>query len=115
MEFQKVMEIRKRMTKDCRNGCRNCPISNLNNGEELDCTKFMYTYPERYEQILIDWDKENPVETRLTKLLKEYPVTPLDDNGIPNWICVKSLGYKEDCSKSCVDCWNVPVEITEVK
>ena len=71
----------------------------------------MFDYPERFEQILIDWDKENPVETRLTKLLKEYPYIELNEYGRPKRINPCDLGYECQDNTLCgtADCWNVPV------
>ena len=117
MEFQKLIGIEKRMLKikdgTCEIDCTICPFYYSNNHRNVNCLKLRYDYPELYEQILIDYDKENTVETRLTKILKEYPDIELNTDGIPKWICVKSLSYKEDCGKdcwkSCFDCWNVPV------
>lgn len=55
---------------------------------------------------------EHPEETRLTRLLKNYPNTPLNDDGIPIYICTTDLGLMDidDCDDDCVICWNRPIE-----
>lgn len=56
---------------------------------------------------------EHPEETRLTRLLKNYPNTPLlNEEGIPVYVCTSYLGLMDidDCDDDCVKCWNTALE-----
>lgn len=58
------------------------------------------------------WSEEHPPETRLARLLKNYPNTLLKAEGIPDYICAAHLGLMDidDCIDDCVSCWNTPIE-----
>lgn len=51
--------------------------------------------------------------TRSTRLLKNYPNTPLlNEEGIPVYVCTSYLGLMDidDCDDDCVKCWNTALE-----
>lgn len=107
-----------RMTKRTKNGlckikCSNCPLCSNNNGEGLSCPDFEMYYPEKAVKVVQRWSDEHPQRSYLTKLLKHYPNTPLEDDGTPNF-CPYRLGLmsKDNCRKdhNCVKCWNQPIE-----
>lgn len=56
------------------------------------------------------WAKENPQETRWTKLKKEYP--KLNDNE-KTQLCVCAFGYECDCDLNCAKHWDIPVDEEE--
>lgn len=60
------------------------------------------------------WSDEHPRKTYLTELLKNFPNTPLGDDGMPEIICPHHLGLKdiEDCEidSNCVECWSQIIE-----
>lgn len=107
-----------RMTKRKKNGvceikCNDCPLNITNNDIGIPCFDFEMIYPEKAIQIVQRWSNEHPPKTYLSELLKHYPNTSLDDNGIPNF-CPYRLGLMsiDDCRKdyNCVKCWNQPIE-----
>lgn len=105
-----------RMTKRTKNGlckikCSNCPLCSNNNGEGLSCPTFEMYYPEKAIEVVQRWSDEHPQKTYLTDLLEKYLNIPLDNNGIPAYVCPHDLGLMsvEDCKKDsdkCVECWN---------
>ena len=113
MEFVKVAEIRNRMcgsfaTKE--NCCRTCQMFFENNGTGKVCPSFMLDHPKEAEEILIKWDKENPVKTYKTDFLEKFPNTILYSTGKPK-ACVQHLyGITFNCDNTkCTDCWNSPL------
>lgn len=107
---------KRRMTKltntgVCKIKCTNCPLSDKNNGEGRFCVDYESHYPERAIAIVQQWSDEHPQKTYLTDLLEKYSNIPLDNNGIPAYVCPHDLGLMsvEDCKKDsdkCVECWN---------
>lgn len=109
-----------RMTKRTKNGlcktkCSDCPLCSDNNGtsEDMSCKTFEMYYPEKAVKAVQRWSDEHPQKTFLTEFLKNYPNTPLGDDGTPEIICPHYLGLKdiEDCGidPNCVECWNQPL------
>lgn len=99
----------------CKIDCANCPLNSSNNGTNgmTSCSDFETFYPEKTIEIVQKWSDEHPQKTFLTEFLKNYPNTPLEDDGTPNF-CPYRLGLmsKDNCRKdhNCVKCWNQPVE-----
>lgn len=94
----------------CKIDCKKCPLYPTNNGtsEKLSCTSIEKIYPEKAIAIVQKWSDEHPPKTFLSELLKNYPNTPLADDGTPD-ICPEKLGLtdiKKPCFGDCVDCWN---------
>lgn len=112
-----------RMTKRYRYGgcqieCTDCPLSWQNNGtsESMMCATFEANYPEKAIEKVQQWSDEHPQKTFLTEFLKNYPNTPLEDDGTPE-ICLSSLGLTNynGCRNgiTCSECWNQPIPIEE--
>lgn len=110
---------RLRMTKrskynGCDIKCSECPLSYTNNGtsEFMSCTTFEMHYPLQAISIVQRWSNEHPQRTYLTEFHHHYPNALLNDDGIPKSVCPYDLGLmnKEFCRKSCIECWNQPVE-----
>lgn len=106
-----------KMTKRTKNGlceikCGNCPLNSNNNGEGLPCPEFEMYYPEKAIKAVQRWSDEHPPKTFLTEFLKNYPRAVVNGDGIPNSVCPYDLGLmnKHDCRKTCVECWNQPIE-----
>lgn len=102
-----------RMTKAyesgfCRIRCEHCPLDKKNSGEDVSCIQLELKHPERAVEIVQRWSDEYPPKTYLTELLKNYPNTPLDDDGAPKSLCPHALGLVEidDCDGNCAECWN---------
>lgn len=107
-----------RMSKTTKSGtckvvCGKCPLSSDNNGVGECCTDFEMLYPEEVIEAVQRWSDEHPQKTYLSEFLKNYPNTPLDDDGTPDSICPYDLGLMsiDDCNKdyNCVKCWNQPI------
>lgn len=110
---------KKRMTKITNTGvceikCKNCPLSQKNNGKGRLCVDYELHYPEKAIAIMQKWSDEHPQKTFLTELLKIFPNTPLNDDGTPKGICLHELGATslDNCEvdNACAKCWNQPIE-----
>jgi hypothetical protein len=106
-----------RMSKTTKSGtckvvCEKCPLSSDNNGVGECCTDFEMLYPEKAIAIVQKWSDEHPQKTFVTEFLKNYPCAVVNGDGIPNSVCPYDLGLmdKHDCRKTCIECWNQPVE-----
>lgn len=112
-----------RMTKRqkdglCKLDCADCPLGSSNNGSNnmVSCLNFETIYPEQAISIVQRWSNAHPQRTCLTKLLKNFPNTPLEDDGTPNF-CPYRLGLmsEDNCRKdrNCIECWNQTVKDCE--
>ena len=113
---------KRRMTKRaenglCKLGCSNCPLCSVNNNKGLSCTGFEMLYPEKAIALVQKWSDEHSQKTFVTEFLKNYPRAVVNGDGIPNSVCPYDLGLmnKHDCRKTCIECWNQPVEESESK
>lgn len=73
MEFAEVMKPKGRLC-DSNAQCSNCILSSYNNGKDIDCGKFMTTYPEEAEKLIMKWAEEHPIKTNkqvFEEVLKE--------------------------------------------
>lgn len=90
--------------------CKECPLGSRNNEAGMCCTDFEMLYPKKAIETVQRWSDEHPQRTYLSEFLKNYPNTPLGDDGTPEIICPHYLGLKdiEDCGidPNCVECWN---------
>ena len=72
-----------------------------------------HTYPEAAAKVKA-WKKakEKPQKTMLQDFLEKYPKAILDQDSTPFNICPCDLGYKNKqyCERSCMTCWNRPLE-----
>lgn len=106
-----------RMSKTTKSGtckvvCEKCPLSSDNNGVGECYTDFEMLYPEKAIAIVQKWSDEHPQKTFVTEFLKNYPCAVVNGDGIPNSVCPYDLGLmdKQDCRKTCIECWNQPIE-----
>lgn len=99
----------------CEISCEECPLSSMNNGEDIVCSDFETCYPEKAIAIVQKWSDEHPQKTYLSEFLKHYPNAPLDDDGAPKVVCPSALGLMniDDCDDNCIKCWNQPIEVGE--
>lgn len=117
---QNYLSEKRRMTKrkepstcrTCGIRCEDCPLVFTNNGKGVTCIELEMLYPEQAIELIQQWSDEHPQKTFLTKFLKHYPNTLLDDDGTPKGVCLYALGLinKDDCNNNCVKCWNQPVK-----
>lgn len=110
MDAVKFLKEMKRMCDSFDDYCNGCQISQR--AGLFACAYFQYNHPEQAVAIVEKWSAEHPKETRLTRLLKNYPNTPLNDDGIPDSVCTTDFGLMEtdDCDCDCVICWNTTIE-----
>lgn len=112
---EKLRMTKRTKTGLCKIKCSNCPLCSKNNGtfEGVSCTEVEMYYPEKAIEIVQKWSDEHPQRTYLSEFLKNYPNTPLGDDGTPHF-CPSRLGLMsiDDCRKdhNCVECWNQPIE-----
>lgn len=59
----------------CKNqkSCRNCPLNSLANGMNIACLVLIREYPNKANEIILNWCKEHPIETRQDRFLKMFP------------------------------------------
>ena len=115
---------KQRMTKRAKDGickiyCKKCPLSSKNNGisENVSCRTLETFYPEKAIAIVQKWSNEHSQKTFVTEFLENYPDAVVNGDGIPNSVCPFDLGLMSthDCRKSCIECWNQPIEDGESK
>lgn len=70
MEALELFKIRERM---CKQGCKNCPVSYTNNGFQIDCLVFMFSYPEKFVELTEKWGVEHQFKTRKRALKELFP------------------------------------------
>lgn len=111
-----------RMTKQqkneiCKLNCVDCPLNIENNSTGVSCPYFEMRYPEKAIEIVQKWSDEHSQKTFVTEFLKNYPHAVVNGDGIPNSVCPYDLGLmnKHDCRKTCIECWNQPIEESESK
>lgn len=114
---------KRRMTKMkkrglCETECSKCPLGCDNNGKGEDCSALEMLYFKEAIAIVQKWSDENPKETFLTELLKNYPNVKLRCEGVPDKnLCPYQLGLMNErgCEKykNCVACWNQPIPSKE--
>lgn len=96
-----------RMCKSMKK-CENCPLEINNTGEGIACSYLIREIPDKANEIILDWCKEHPVETRQDRFLKQYPNAATNEKGRIN-TCPKSLDCDYDqCGThySCAECRN---------
>lgn len=115
--IEKSRMIKQQKDGVCKLDCSDCPLSHLNNGSTMLCSDFEKIYPERAVAIVQKWSDEHSQKTFVTEFLKNYPHAVVNGDGIPDSVCPYDLGLtnKHDCRKTCIECWNQPVEESESK
>lgn len=78
--------------------CNNCPIYYEKTHYET-CNIFMGEHPDKANEIILNWVKEHPVETRQSKLLKCYPYIPIVGETVD--ICPKKFDMNFLSSEKC--------------
>lgn len=110
-----------RLCKYYINDCRKCPLYLSSNGMYLDCNDLILNSTDKANEIILNWCKEHPVETRQDRFLKMFPNAQKLDSGILS-ICPKivdaTLTSDINCSgRPCKGCykgyWLAEVEENE--
>ena len=96
--------------------CLACSLNNRNNGMNVGCAELIREYPIKANEIILNWCKEHPLETRQSKFLKRFPNAPKNENGIlalcPNCIDtnVECFHSAKKCPECCKNYWFAEVE-----
>lgn len=104
-----------RMCKEHKD-CKGCPLFVTINGMKVTCLDF--NYPDKANEIILNWCKEHPVETRQDRFLKMFPNAQKLNTGILS-ICPKTFDVTLDinCERPCSECykdyWLAEVEENE--
>lgn len=94
-----------RLCKHYEKDCRKCPLYFSSNGMRLYCDEFIFNKTDKANEIILNWCKEHPVETRQDRFLKMFPNAELVDKIIR--ICPERVDIENgiDCEKqSCDTC-----------
>ena len=76
--------------------CMECPLSMDNTRTGLYCMEYIEKFTDKANEIILNWCKEHPVETRQDRFLKMFPNTEkLSLGGLD--ICPKSTDKTYDC------------------
>lgn len=77
------VSILKDYARMCNTLIKNCEQCGLNGGLHYDgCQEYMLENPEKAVEIITKWTKEHPIKTRQSEMLKMFPMTRLNDEGI---------------------------------
>ena len=71
MDAVKFLKEKDRLTKDCGIPCKECRLSQYNNGLNMDCINLRNNKPDKYVDIISKWSEENPSTTNLDIFKKE--------------------------------------------
>lgn len=92
------LKAKRRMTKNkCSRNCNDCPLSYENNEFGLPCRMLENNHPEKAVEIVGKWAKEHPTKTRQSELLKIFPDSEINSDGIINF-CPLLVNRQYTCS-----------------
>lgn len=86
--------------------CSFCPLNLRNNGTNFTCNMFIVTYPDKANEIILNWCKEHQIKTRQSEFLKMFPNARTDVDGVLS-ICPQFANKDFSCQtseKRCSDC-----------
>lgn len=63
MDALEYLEIKSRMTNNCKMKCDECPLYDKSNNKQLGCKRFEMLYPKEAIKIVEEWKKEHPIMT----------------------------------------------------
>lgn len=86
--------------------CNNCPLGIPNNSEGTSCDYLLRAYPDKANDIILNWCKDHPVKTRQSSFLKIFPNAQIE-KGVIN-ICPRHIDTDIVCSDemTCDACKN---------
>ena len=70
-----------RMCKNMKK-CEDCPLCFENKGKEIDCGALVLKHTDKANEIILNWCKEHPVETRQDRFLKMFPNAKTNNDGV---------------------------------
>ena len=93
--------------------CSICPLWHTT------CHLLISEHPDKANEIILNWCKEHPVETRQDRFLKMFPNARKDEDGVLS-ICPKFVNKdfscrvaKNRCSDCCKEYWLAEVDENE--
>lgn len=101
-----------RMCKDMKE-CKDCPLGSHNNGENIACSYLMMKIPNKANEIILNWCKEHPVETRQDRFVKMFPNAKMTSDGLvgicpqgcdKQWECGLNIDSSNIENVDCTDC-----------
>ena len=108
-----------RVCKTYYDNCSKCPLAHQNNEISVRCDDILRINPDKANEIILNWCKEHPVETRLDRFLKMFPKAVTNGNGRIS-ICPKNIDKTHECElkpNECANCmdeyWLAEVEENE--
>ena len=85
--------------------CDNCPLCAKYNGTNLSCDDLLIRNSDKANEIILNWCKEHPVETRQDRFLKMFPKAVTNGNGRIS-ICPKNIDKTHECELKPNECAN---------
>ena len=80
--------------------CKGCP---LKEHQPFVCNEMIRKYPDKANEIILNWCEEHPIKTRQSRFLEMFPNAKIT-NGVVT-ICPKNVETTLKCSmKSCEKC-----------
>lgn len=95
-----------RMCNNFNFDCSECPLHLSGRGMRYGCGEFIIDLTDKANEIILNWCKEHPVETRQDRLLKMFPKAVTNGNGRIA-ICPKNIDKTHECEpkpNECADC-----------
>ena len=104
MDAVKFLKGRERMCDRFSVCADGCPLySNY-----TDCNDYITNHIEEAVAFVEKWVAEHPAKTRKDDFFEKFPNAPTDERTLPR-PCVKVLGYTDECTGKCEECWNESV------
>lgn len=107
-----------RMCEDVKT-CSVCPLGFGDKVGGIPCDLLIRADTDKANEIILNWCKEHPVETRQDRFLKMFPNAPKMGNGLLE-ICPRRIDTKyevDSCGRLCDECykayWLAEVEENE--
>lgn len=103
MDAVKYLKEKSRMGNGCKayEVCEICPLSENENGRDLECNDFELDYPEEAVEIVAKWAAEHPVKTRQSEFLMMFPNALINDGVLRIHPCDMDKEYIEQDSEKC--------------
>ena len=108
-----------RVCKTYYDNCSKRPLAHQNNEISVRCDDILRINPDKANEIILNWCKEHPVETRQDRFLKMFPKAVTNGNGRIS-ICPKNIDKTHECElkpNECANCmdeyWLAEVEENE--
>lgn len=99
----------------CKNTkvCDNCPLGINNTLEGITCSYLVREIPDKANEIILNWCKEHPVETRQDRFVKMFPNAKMTSDGLvgicpqgcdKQWECGLNIDSSNIENVDCTDC-----------